>query len=154
MFAMIGEEPLFPRYVLGISLGFGIYIMGITTMARNEATGGRNLNLLTGFIVLIVGLGLIAIAPQITSGRGWNIRPDRDFPFLIGLISIPIVLRGLRVQVAPSPENIQNAIRAGILSIIPLAAGVAYLGAGAKWGLAVFALAGPAVFLAARLRVT
>ena len=84
----------------------------------------------------------------------WWINPDKQFPLLIGLIACPTLLRGLRLQVEPTPTNIQNAIRAGILSIIPLAASFAFLGAGKMWGLITFALVVPAIVLAMRLRVT
>lgn len=150
-----GSDVLFPQYLLGIAAGFGIYIMGITTMARREAVGGRSPNLLTGYLVTMVGLGLLAFAPSMTKGEfQWWMNPDRQFPLLIGLIACPMLLRGLRLQVEPTPTNIQNAIRAGILSIIPLAASFAFLGAGRMWGLIVFALIIPAIILAARLRVT
>jgi len=148
-------QPVFPNHVLHIAMGFGIYIMGITTMARREAVGGRTLNLTTGFIVMLFGMAIIAFAPSLSGDVGnWKIDPQRDYPLLVGLISLPVALRGLRVQTSPSPENIQNTIRAGILSIIPLASAVALLGAGRVAAIAVFALVVPAIVLAKRLRVT
>ncbi len=150
-----GSDTLFPQYLLGIAAGFGVYIMGITTMARKEAVGGRSPNLLTGYLVTMVGLALLAFAPSMAKGNfQWWINPDKQFPLLIGLIACPTLLRGLRLQVEPTPTNIQNAIRAGILSIIPLAASFAFLGAGKMWGLITFALVVPAIVLAMRLRVT
>jgi len=56
--------------------------------------------------------------------------------------------------IAPTPQNIQTTIRIGILSIIPLAASFAFLGAGPGWGLGVFALVIPSIVLSARFRVT
>lgn len=153
--ALVAGESLVPKHVLHLALGFGIYIMGITTMARREAVGGRSLNLTTGFVVTLFGMAIIAFAPSMSGEAGnWRIDPQRHFPILIGLISLPVALRGLRVQTAPSPENIQNTIRAGILSIIPLASAVALLGAGRIAAIAVFALVIPAIVLAKRLRVT
>ncbi len=37
---LTADGPLIPKYLLGIAFGFGVYIMGVTTMARHEATGG------------------------------------------------------------------------------------------------------------------
>ena len=145
---------LFPKFVLGMAAGFGIYIMGITIMARKETEEGHNPNLIVGFLVILAGLAAIALAPRLSEAGAWKIRPDWDFAMLIGLIALPVVLRALRVQVEPSPTNIQKAIRAGILSIIPLAAVVALLGAGRTWGIVIFALMVPAILLATRLRVT
>ena len=45
------ERFLFPEFVLAGACGFGIYVMGITTMARNEATGGSSSQLHQGIPV-------------------------------------------------------------------------------------------------------
>ncbi|MGB7348071.1 MAG: UbiA family prenyltransferase [Pirellulaceae bacterium] len=153
--AFVVGESLFPKHVLFLAIGFGVYIMGITTMARREAVGGSSVNLLTGFIVTLVGMGIIAFGPSLSGDQAaWRIDPRRDYPLLVGLISLPVALRALRIQTSPTPANIQNAIRTGILSIIPLASAVALLGAGRVWAIAVFALVAPAIVLAKRLRVT
>ncbi len=136
--------PFFPKYVIAISLGFGIYIMGITTMAKYEATGGPNPNLGTGLLVTIIGSAVLAFAPSTAVGNiAFRIDPGRHFPILIGLIAFPVILRGLRLQGDPSPAKIQDTIRAGVLTIIPLAAAFALLGAGRLWGLIVFSLVVP-----------
>ena len=148
-------QPLIPKYLVGIALGFGVYIMGITTMARDEATGGNHINLRTGFVSVLLGAVLMALAPGL-GGRAtpWAVNPGNMFPVLIGMIVFPVLIRGLRVQSDPTPERLGETIRAGVLTIIPLAACFAFLGAGQVWGLAVFALVVPAILLSARLRVT
>jgi 4-hydroxybenzoate polyprenyltransferase len=144
-----------PNYVLGIALGFGVYIMGVTTMARHEATGGRSALLASGLVVTIVGIAILAFSPRLGTGAlQWHTDPQRTFPWMIGLISFPVMVRAVRAVADPTPLNIQTTIRVGILSIIPLAASFAFLGAGPIWGLAVFALVIPSVVLAARFRVT
>lgn len=151
----VAGQPLFPQYIIAIALGFGLYVMGITTIARHEATGGPSPNLRTGLLVTIIGAAVLAFAPS-TAGINvnWRVDPDRHFPILIGLIAFPVILRAVRLQSDPAPERIQDTIRAGVLTIIPLAAAFALLGAGRMWGLIVFALVVPAIFLAMRLRVT
>ena len=149
--------PVVPRYLMGIAFGFGVYIMGITTMARDEATGGHPVNLRTGFIVTLIGALMLAFAPGLATlaeRASWHVGPNRQFAFLISLIVLPVAIRGLNAQFQPDRATIGNAIRAGILTIIPLAASFAFLGAGPGWGLAVFALVVPAFLLAMRLRVT
>lgn len=148
-------EPLIPKYILGIAFGFGVYIMGITTMARDEATGGNKINLRTGLVSTVLGVVLMAFGPTLIRGPiNWAIIPGNTFPILIGLIAFPVFIRAFRVQVDTDPIKLQNTIRAGVLTLIPLAAAFAFLGAGRVWGLAIFALVVPAIFLAARLRVT
>lgn len=144
-----------PTYLICIAVGFGLYIMGITTIGRREAIGGRTPNLVTGLLVTIMGAAVLAIAPQFAEQpMGWRVSLGRGFPILIGLIVLPVILRGLRLLGDPAPANIQAMMRVSVLTIIPLAAAFAFLGAGQMWGLAVFALVIPAMLLSVRLRVT
>jgi 4-hydroxybenzoate polyprenyltransferase len=76
------------------------------------------------------------------------------FPLMVGMISFPVIVRAFRAARSPSPANIQTTIRVAILTIIPLAACFAVLGAGTLWGLAVFSLVVPSMVLAVRFRVT
>lgn len=150
-----GEPMIFPYYLLGIAVGFGVYIMGITTMARREAEGGSTPNLTIGLIVMIVGAALLAFAPQLAPhGRRWFLTVESGFPVLIALIVAPVIIRAVRALGDPSPARVQLTIKAGVLGIIPLAAAFAFLGAGPVWGFAVFALVVPSLVLSARFRVT
>ncbi|MEO1528806.1 MAG: UbiA family prenyltransferase [Planctomycetota bacterium] len=149
--------PSIPTYLLGIAFGFGVYVMGITTLARDEALGGNRVNLRVGFGVVLVGLVLLAVAPNLAAGgegEHWQWPPGERFYFLIGVCALPVVLRGVRLQVSPNGPNLGQTIRVGILSIISLSAAFATLGAGPQWGAAVLFLIVPALFFATRLRVT
>lgn len=147
---------LFEPYLLAIAAGFGVYIMGVTGMARGEAKSQpQRTNLVVGFAVTLAGLALLAFAPRLApAGKGWDVSPDGPFPLLIGVIALPVILRGVRVLVDPQPFRIQLLIRIAILTMIPLAAAFALLGAGPMWGFAVFFLVFPAILLSARFRVT
>ncbi len=149
------DGPFIPLHLVAIALGFGIYITGITTMAREEAAGGNDTNLKVGLSLLIIGLFTLAFAPQQAPAGFPNfIRTPFAFPLLIAMIAYPVVLRGIRCVRHATPTNVQSTIRSGILTIIPLAAAVALLGAGPVWGLAIFALVIPALGLASAFRVT
>ncbi|MGI9473033.1 MAG: UbiA family prenyltransferase [Rubripirellula sp.] len=152
---IIVGTPLFPKYILAIAVGFGVYVMGITTMARHEATGGPSPNLPLGLVVTGLGAIMLAIAPQMAVNQaGWHLSPKNAFPLMIGMIALPVIMRGIRAVRDPSPVMIQTAIRVGILTIIPLAASFAFLGAGPTWGIAIFLLAVPTIYLSLRFRVT
>ena len=154
-FAIVAGTPLFEKYIWGIAVGFGIFIMGITTMARREATGGPSSNLQIGLVITALGAGVLAFAPQLNANQaGWKIQTDSLFPLMIGMIALPVVMRGFRAVQDPTPIKIQTAIRVGIFTIIPLAASYAFLGAGPAWGLAVFGLTIPSLYLSLRFRVT
>lgn len=148
-------ELWFPKYLLAIALGFGLYIMGVTTMARDEASEQASPHLFPGFLLTIIGAALLAFAPRTAVGNPpWHLPPSTVFPIMIGLIVFPVIMRGLRVITAPTSVQVQNLIRISILTVIPLAAAFACLGAGPLWGLAMFALAVPSIALSRTLRVT
>jgi 4-hydroxybenzoate polyprenyltransferase len=153
--ARVTDGSLHPRDIIAIALGFGVYIMGITTMARDEASEPNKANLQRGLMFTLIGAAMLALAPQ-TALRPfqWNMDPNVRFPILISLIVFPVILRGLRAAGDPTPEKIQVTIKIGVLTIIPLAAAYAFLGAGPRWGLAIFALVIPSIVLASRFRVT
>ena len=141
--------------MLGTAFGFGVYIMGVTTMARHEATGGETNSLKIGIMIMALGAMCLAFAPRLAEGpMGWHLPTARVFPLLIGMIVFPVIMRAIRTVKDPIPGNIQMAIRVGVLTLIPLAASFALLGAGPVWGLAIVALFLPSIFLALRFRVT
>lgn len=152
---LAADGQLIPKYILGIAFGFGVYIMGVTTMARQEATGGDSNQLMIGTLITTLGALCLAFAPQLATGPiGWHVEPTRIFPVMIGMIAFPVIMRAIRAVRAPSPLHIQTTIRVGVLTLIPLAAAFAMLGAGPVWGLAIFALVIPAIMLSVRFRVT
>lgn len=153
--ALAASDTLFPKYLVCIALGFGVYIMGITTMARREAIGSTSIHLSSGLVVTIIGVAMLAFSPQLAEqGRSWHVSPPWAFPVLIAVIAFPVIIRAFRAAIAPSPVTIQATIRVGILTMIPLAASFAMLGAGPAWGLAIFSLVAPAITLSLRFRVT
>jgi hypothetical protein len=145
----------FALHILGIAAGFGVYITGVTTISRREAGGGQRWDLVTGLMVVVVGAAILAVAPRLApAGTLWEFRPDGRFSILIGLIALPIVIRGFRATSSAQPELIQNVVRIGILNVIPFSAAFAMLVGGLWWALAIFALAIAAIITSARFRVT
>ena len=165
---LLGASPLMtasnhlsiPSYVFGFALGFGLYIMGVTTIGRDEAGTSLKRNLYLGLLFVIAGAALLAYAPQtswgdeMTNVKAWSLSPYREFPILIALIIFPVVVRAVRCIKNPVPESVQSAVRSGVLTIIPLSAAVALLGAGPIAGISVLGLIIPTRVLAARFRVT
>lgn len=147
----------FAAHLLAIAAGFGMYITGITTISRLEtgfkADGQRDLNV--GLAMTLIGAGILAFAPRVAPpDYVWLFRPDLRYAMLVGLITLPVLVRGLKVNADPQPAAIQSLIRVGILNLIPYSAALVLLIAGPAWALGVFSLAGAAMLTAIRLRVT
>ena len=68
---VIHDGPLIPKFLIAIALGFGVYIAGITTIARDEAVGGHSPHLNTGMLLVIIGTLILAFAPQTAPWQLW-----------------------------------------------------------------------------------
>lgn len=155
---VVGDE--LPQYgfqphVLAAAAGFGIYVMGITLMARQEAGVSENTKLAVGLVVLFAGCGLLAFSPQLAGpDAGLQFSGGGPFALLIAMLAFTTLLRGAKVFTDPRPERVQIAVKVALLTLIPLAAAFALLGAGPFYGLAIFGLVFPATLLAARFQMT
>lgn len=154
--ALPGGEGLlgFAPHIVGAAVGMGVYVAGITWIGRNEATGGDAGQLFVGLGITVAGLALIAYSPRFDPDAEYLLDPDVGFPLLIALIAITVIQRVVAATRDPQPPKIQAAVRHGILTLIPLSAALALLGAGAIYGLVIFLLVFPALSLASFMRVT
>lgn len=149
------DSDTMPGYLPLVAAGFGLYVAGVTIIGRREAVGINRGAMLTGLGVTLGGVILMAWTPRLAAaGITWHVDTGRTFPLLIGLVAAPVLGRQARLWFHADPSRVQSAVRVGVLSIIPLAACFALLGAGAGAGIAVFALMIPSLALANRFRVT
>ncbi|MEL6899023.1 MAG: UbiA family prenyltransferase, partial [Planctomycetota bacterium] len=94
--------PGFEKHILVCAFGFGIYVMGITQMARREAdttvdNSGQRRNLVIGLTVAILGIVMIAMMPRYApAARPWFIDPARIYPLVVGMLGFTIFFRGVR----------------------------------------------------------
>lgn len=149
------DRDTIPGYLPLIAAGFGLYVAGVTIIGRREAVGIQRGAILTGLAVTLGGVMLMAWTPRLAAAdMPWNVDTGRTFPLLIGLVAAPVLGRQARLWWHAEPSRVQSAVRVGVLTIIPLAACFALLGAGPGAGIAVFALMIPSLALASRFRVT
>ncbi|QDV65923.1 UbiA family prenyltransferase [Crateriforma conspicua] len=148
----------FPTWLLGMAAGMGMFVMGVTTIGRREAEktiDGFQPNLWTGTIVVALGGAMVGVAPRLgINAVAWQLSPGGPFLLLVAMVVFPVVVRGFRAARLGTPDSIQSAVRSGVLTIIPLAAAIAFLGAGPFWGLLIFAGVMPALGLSRYFRVT
>ena len=125
-----------------------IYIAAITAISQGEVYGGRKI---TG-IVAIALIGLV-----IGNIVGLGLLPEYSLlvtlPFLT-LFATLILPPFVRAAVTPSPELIQTAVKAGVLSLIVLDATIAAGFADWVYGLFLLALLPASRFLARLFAVT
>lgn len=154
--ALAGPLPqyLFEPHVLAAAAGFGIYIMGVTWMARHETGVTSKLTLVGSLIILLAGCAVLAYSPNLAPPGTVLHIGQGPFALLVVLLAATFLYRAAGAVVDPRPQRVQVAVKAALLTFIPLAAAVALLGAGPFYGLAVFGLVFPAILLASRFRMT
>ncbi len=129
---------------LGVHLAFvvGIYIVGVTWLARTEARASSKKQLTGAALVMLASLFLgLALAARVAPGT-----PSPLFPYL--LVALGVVV-GLPIQQAirrPSPERVQAAVKRSLMGLVLLDAVLATALAGSL-GLLILLLLGPSLYL-------
>ena len=99
--------------------GVGMYIAGVTWLARSEAGTSGRIHLAGGTIVMLAGMALIATFPR------WLISGHFDrLPMLLAILGALIGWRCLRAVVTPDARHVQTAVRVALLSLIVLDASI------------------------------
>jgi len=150
-FAIVWQNPQ-----LWVGLSLGIYIVGVTLFARNEAK--ENARVPLGIGLLIANLGLVMLAlwmSGMTSRLRLFVVPgamsgSMSVLFLLAVIALTINRRALKAIANPIPQEIQPTIGTMLLSLIVLDAMLIYfkLGQpGVPYAIGTVALLAPAIVL-------
>lgn len=145
----------FEPHVWGAAIGYGVYVMGVTLLARNEAGETETAQVVGSLIVISLGGVLMALAPRMApADAGFRLLGESGVAMMIGVLCVSVLVRGFRCLGNAQPQQVQIAVRFGLLTLIPLAATFALLGSGAVYGIAVFALVFPALWMSVFFRMT
>lgn len=123
----------------GIAAGLLVYVLGVTTFARDEAVAsGQRRNLWIGIAFSAAGLLWLAVeslgGDSAPGERGWQ-------PVLFWLVTAAFALRGMAAALLqPTPARVGRGIGIAIQGIIVIDATLATLYAGPVAGLAILAL--------------
>ena len=135
-----------------IAAAIGVYIAGVTWLARQEAgTSSRGpLTCATG--VMLAGMLLLSqfhrfVDPMTAASALTNVALPPNWYWFWAIIAALIGRRCVWAIARPTPENVQAAVKLAILSLILFDASVCYAVAGRETALAVLALLLPAMFL-------
>ena len=135
---------------LHVAAGLGIYIVGVTWFARQEAQQSQRAQLLGGMAV--VNLGIAVLVAFILQGDGHN---QLMVLFVIGIIGLTINRRLAAALLNPVPQKVQLAIRTMLLSLVMLDATLVLFATGdATNAIATASLLVPAIALGRWISVT
>jgi len=136
-----------------LPVGMGVYVMGITLYARNEAEENRDDTLAAGSIIMLVGLAMAGLFPWLASraaeettwlgtGAAGAARLS-GWLFLWSMLSASVLLRSFLGMIEPTAERVQQAVGNAIMSIITLDAVLVLATCGEPWAMLLFMLLVP-----------
>ncbi|MDC0274364.1 MAG: UbiA family prenyltransferase [Planctomycetaceae bacterium] len=142
----------FQRPHLGLALGIGIYIIGLTFFARTEALEkSRKKTLILGILIANAGLGVLFWLVNVWPG---DIAPSNIY-FGLGVIALVLNRRWVRAISNPEPRFVQAGVKSGLLSLIVIDALMLYWKTGEPmYSLIVLAALLPAMLLGRLIPMT
>ncbi|MGA2033490.1 MAG: UbiA family prenyltransferase [Thermoguttaceae bacterium] len=131
-----------------VSAAVGVYIVGVTWLARSEDQQSDARQLAAATAVMMAGVALLAWLPR------WSenlvpllvIEPQRWY-ILMALLGGMIAWRCLWAIAEPAPGRVQTAVAHAIMSLVILDAAACYAVRGTYWAIVILLLLLPATFL-------
>jgi 4-hydroxybenzoate polyprenyltransferase len=128
-----------------IPSGMGLYVMGITLYARDEAGRSRKPLLVAGTLIMLLGLVMAAGFVWLPDRGpielvGGPRMPVSNWLLLWGLIVTSILYRAAMGVVDPTPGRVRFAVGNAIMSIITLDAILVLAACGERWAIVVLCL--------------
>ena len=142
---VIAGSASFPLWM--IPCGMGVYVMGITLFARDEAGVGRRPQLFAGALIMSIGLLVAGLAPLVSmeveaaNVPHWLVE-GRLIAWLAlwGVLGVSILIRCVQAIINPVPQRMQSAVGNAIMSLITLDAVLVLAFCGEQWAVSVLAL--------------
>jgi 4-hydroxybenzoate polyprenyltransferase len=128
-----------------IAAGIGVYIVGVTWFARQEAEHSRAWQLFAAMLVMVAGVVLLAVSVEHLAAPLFQ--EPTFFWILLALLMVTVLRRAGTAVLEPSPQRVQMAVKHSILSLIWLDAAIVSATAPLAYALLVAALLVPALFL-------
>jgi len=131
-----------------IPIGMGVYVMGITVYARDEAEESRSGPLAAGTLIMLVGLATAGLSPWLASraedAGGWLVGVKlSNWLLLWGMLTLSILLRAALGIFDPTSARVQQAVGNAIMAIITLDAVLVLATCGEPWSILVLMLLVP-----------
>lgn len=113
----------FQRPQLGLALGIGLFIVGLTFFARTEAVEkSRRTILILGILLANLGLGVLYWLVQVWPGDV----PTQKIFLCLAIVMLVLNRRWFQALSNPEPKFVQLGVKSGLLSLIVLDAVMIY----------------------------
>jgi 4-hydroxybenzoate polyprenyltransferase len=148
LLGMTAAGVAFPSHLWLLPVGMGVYVMGITVYARDEAGESRTATLVAGAVIMLAGLATAGLEPWLAARAGdagaW-LTGSRLSSWLVlwGMLATAILLRAILGIAEPTSGRVQQAVGNAIMSIITLDAVLVLATCGEPWAIAVLMLLAP-----------
>ena len=131
-----------------IPIGMGVYVMGITVYARDEAEESRGETLAAGTLIMLVGLATAGLSPWLAARAGeagvWLTGAKlTNWLVLWGMLTASVLLRAVLGIFDPTSGRVQQAVGHAIMAIITLDAILVLATCGEPWSIVVLLLLVP-----------
>ncbi len=116
-----------------VAAGVGVYIAGVTWLARNDARRSDRWQLIAAMFTMLAGVGLVGSLPWLSDDL-WMLRQQPPelwrWYTIIALLGGLVVVRCSSAIAETSPGPVRAAVRRSITALIFLDAAACYAGAG------------------------
>ena len=131
-----------------LPIGMGVYVMGITVYARDEAEESRAETLAAGTIIMLIGLATAGLSPWLAARAGdagaWLTGAKlSNWLVLWGMLTASVLLRAVLGIFDPTSGRVQQAVGNAIMAIITLDAVLVLATCGEPWSIVVLMLLVP-----------
>ena len=119
----------FSTAVWAVAISIGVFVAGVTWLARNEASNSRRFQLVFGASIMLIGVGGLAsmIYIQPVADSLPLKRQSYLFPILVAAIALPIARRCLVAIASAKPSDVQAAVITSLRSLIVIDASICVL---------------------------
>lgn len=144
------DNPLlgFKAAQLTAAMGLGIYVAGVTWLARNEAGESHRWALVMATTILLAGIFVMSTFPQFFNHPSLEIMDrGQKLPYFLLFIAAVPAGRCLRAIITPRPSIVQAAVKSCLMTLIFLDAAICFVIVGSVGAVGILVLLLPAMTL-------
>ncbi len=143
-----------PEHYL-VSGAIGLYVLGITWFARDEAKRSRRVQLIGAMLAMLTGVAMLGALPNVTTHLLPHIVADpTSWYFPVAMLAVFVGLRCLWAIAQPSPGRVRMVVTQSIMALVVLDASACYTTRGRIYAIAILLLLIPGWILSRKIAST